>query len=120
MLFAIFSIVIPFQKVFQLKLELVIIGRILESEHARRLMPPGYYDYNVLDQNGVVGYHPAFQNFFIAAGFSGHGIQMSPGIGRAAADIIVDNHKEDRLFDLQRFSFERFYSGDLIFEQNVV
>ena len=78
----------------------------------------GYYDYNFLDQNGVVGYHPAFQNFFIAAGFSGHGIQMSPGIGKAAVEILLN--ESERIFDLKRFSFERFYSGDLIFEKNVV
>ncbi|XP_063715478.1 FAD-dependent oxidoreductase domain-containing protein 1-like [Symsagittifera roscoffensis] len=78
----------------------------------------GFYDYNIVDQNGIIGYHPAFDNFLIAAGFTGHGIQMSPAVGRAAAELLLNNKFET--LDMRRFSFERFDKNELIFEKNVV
>ena len=50
----------------------------------------GNYDYNTWDQNGIVGRHPALPNTFLACGFSGHGIQQGPAVGRALAELILD------------------------------
>ena len=78
----------------------------------------GFYDYNFMDRNGIIGYHPVFDNYLIAAGFSGHGIQMSPAVGRAAAELLLKDKFET--LDMTRFGFDRFLSNQLIYEQNVV
>ncbi|ODN02184.1 FAD-dependent oxidoreductase domain-containing protein 1 [Orchesella cincta] len=78
----------------------------------------GYYDYNTFDQNGVIGTHPAFTNFHFATGFSGHGIQQSPAVGRALMEIILDGSY--KTIDLTRFGFERFVEGRKVLEKNIV
>lgn len=49
----------------------------------------GHYDYNRLDQNAILGPHPAFPNLFVASGFSGHGLQQSPAVGRGLAEVML-------------------------------
>jgi sarcosine oxidase len=78
----------------------------------------GHYDYNTLDQNAILGPHPEVTNFYCANGFSGHGLQQSPGVGRAIAEHIVFGGY--RAIDLRRFSFERVLANRPIHEINVV
>jgi sarcosine oxidase len=78
----------------------------------------GHYDYNTLDQNAIVGPHPEVRNFLFANGFSGHGLQQSPAVGRALAELIT--HGGFRSIDLTRFSYERVLSNQPIIELNVV
>ena len=78
----------------------------------------GHYDYNLLDQNAIVGAAPHVANFFMANGFSGHGLQQSPGIGRAVSELIAFGGF--RTIDLSRFSYERVLNGQAIREANVV
>ena len=78
----------------------------------------GHYAVNTVDQNAILGPHPLIPNFLFANGFSGHGLQQAPGVGRALAEWIL--HGEYRTIQLNRFGFHRFASGDLIREENVV
>lgn len=53
-----------------------------------------------------------------ANGFSGHGLQQSPGVGRALAELIVEGRY--RSIDLARLGFERIADSAPIQEVNVV
>jgi FAD-dependent oxidoreductase domain-containing protein 1 len=78
----------------------------------------GHYDYNTLDQNAILGPHPEVGNFYFANGFSGHGLQQSPAVGRAIAELIA--YGRYRTLDLHRFGFERVLNNRPILELNVV
>jgi glycine/D-amino acid oxidase-like deaminating enzyme len=78
----------------------------------------GHYDYNMLDQNAVIGRHPEVANFIFANGFSGHGLQQSPATGRAVAELLV--HEKFVSLDLTLFGYERVMSGRAVKELNVI
>jgi sarcosine oxidase len=78
----------------------------------------GYYDYNTLDQNAVIGAHPEITNFYFANGFSGHGAQQGAAAGRAIAELIA--HGGFRTIDLTRFGYDRIAQGQPCPEQNVI
>ena len=78
----------------------------------------GHYEYNCFDQNGIVGPHPAVPNLFLANGFSGHGLQQSPGVGRAVSEHIIYGHY--RTLDLADLAVERIIANRPLVERNVV
>lgn len=78
----------------------------------------GYYEYNTLDQNGLIGPHPGLANVIFANGFSGHGIQQSPAVGRGVAELVV--HGGYRTLDLSDLATARLAEGRRVVERNVV
>jgi sarcosine oxidase len=78
----------------------------------------GHYDYNLVDQNAILGPHPEVANLLFANGFSGHGIQQSPAVGRAIAELIL--YERYRTLDLSDFTYERLAAGRPLREINVV
>ena len=78
----------------------------------------GYYEVNTVDHNGIVGAAPGVTNLLLANGFSGHGMQQAPAVGRGVAELIV--HGGYRTLDLSPLSYARFARDERIVEHNVV
>lgn len=78
----------------------------------------GYYEYNTFDQNGIIGRHPYYPNLFIATGFSGHGIQQAPAVGRAISELILESRF--CTLDLSKLGFERFVTLEPMKEKNII
>ncbi|KAB0794704.1 hypothetical protein PPYR_11543 [Photinus pyralis] len=78
----------------------------------------GYYDYNMFDENGIIGAHPYLFNLYIATGFSGHGIQQAPAVGRAVAELIIDGGFQT--IDLTRLGFDRLLIDKPMYEVCIV
>lgn len=75
-----------------------------------------HYDFNTFDENVIIDRHPGVENFWVAAGFSGHGLQQSPAIGRALSELVTFG--EYRTLDLSRLGFGRVARGERIVESN--
>lgn len=65
----------------------------------------GHYDMCLLDGNPVIDRLPGVANFIVAAGFSGHGLQHAPAVGRAIKEMILDGGF--RSIDLSRLGYRR-------------
>jgi sarcosine oxidase subunit beta len=57
------------------------------------------------DENPIIGAIPEIEGFLCAVGFSGHGFQHGPAVGRILADLICNGQTD---FDLTPFAFDRF------------
>ncbi|MCB6177140.1 FAD-binding oxidoreductase [Rhodobacter sp. Har01] len=78
----------------------------------------GQYDYCTLDQNAILGPHPALANLYLMSGFSGHGLQQSPAVGRGIAEHIL--HGGWQSLDLSELSVDRVVQGKPLLELAVV
>lgn len=78
----------------------------------------GHYAYNTLDQNAILGAHDQVENFIFANGFSGHGFQQAPAMGRGVAELIT--YGEFRSLDLSPFSYKRIASNQPFVERAVI
>jgi glycine/D-amino acid oxidase-like deaminating enzyme len=78
----------------------------------------GYYDFNTVDQNGIVGFHGELDNFILANGFSGHGMQQAPAVGRAVAELVARGRYAS--LDLAPLGHDRLLRGTPLVERNVI
>ena len=78
----------------------------------------GHYAMNTLDQNAITGPHPEVGNFIFLNGFSGHGLQQSPAMGRATAEWLT--YGAYRSLDLTQFHFDRIVDSRPIREQAII
>jgi glycine/D-amino acid oxidase-like deaminating enzyme len=78
----------------------------------------GHYAHNRLDHNVIVGAHPEVANLVFANGFSGHGLQQSPAIGRGVAELIV--HGEYRSLDLAPLGYQRIIDNEPFVETAII
>jgi FAD-dependent oxidoreductase domain-containing protein 1 len=78
----------------------------------------GHYDYNVFDQNAFVGPCESVPNLLLASGFSGHGLQHAPAVGRALAEFI--RFGEYRSIDATPLSYSRYLRNQPLREHSVI
>ena len=78
----------------------------------------GYYEVDTFDHNAIIGRHPAIRNLVFANGFSGHGIQQAPAVGRAIAELLV--HDRYLTVDCTVFGFERLAAGRRVEERAII
>ncbi|MBF0259181.1 MAG: FAD-binding oxidoreductase [Desulfamplus sp.] len=77
----------------------------------------GLYAMSTLDANAILGEWPELKGFYLANGFSGHGLQQGPAVGRYMTELIT---KSDHQLDLSIFSPERVLFNKPIFEDGIV
>lgn len=78
----------------------------------------GHYAYNTFDQNAILGPHPTLKNFIFMNGFSGHGLQQAPAVGRGIAEWIT--YQNYQTLDLECFSFDRIAADKPTIEVNII
>lgn len=78
----------------------------------------GQYDYNTLDHNLIIGPGSEIENFMFANGFSGHGLQQGPAVGRGLSELIV--HGEYRTIDLSPLAYSRIERNEPIIEHAII
>ena len=104
---------------FERKIKTVLVHRVPSFRNLKIVDAfAGYYEYNSLDQNLIIGRHPVVGKLLFANGSSGHGLQHAAAIGRAVAELII--YGEYRTLNLKRFGFERVLRDDPVKEIDVV
>jgi glycine/D-amino acid oxidase-like deaminating enzyme len=78
----------------------------------------GHYDYNVFDQNAFLGPCESVPNLLFASGFSGHGLQHAPAVGRALAEFV--RFGEYRTIDATALSYTRYLRNEPLRENGVI
>ncbi len=73
----------------------------------------GLYDVNIFDGNAILGEWPTIAGLFLATGFSGHGFQQSPAVGRYLAEQILGRSPT---LDLSRLGGERVLDNEPLYE----
>jgi glycine/D-amino acid oxidase-like deaminating enzyme len=78
----------------------------------------GHYSVNVLDANAVIGPAEELPNFMFANGFSGHGLQHAPGVGRGVAELIT--YGRYTTIDLTELGYDRIVANRPFREEAII
>ena len=75
----------------------------------------GHYAYNRMDGNTIIGkWIGGLDNFYVATGFTGAGLQKGPAIGRAMTELLLDGGYQT--IDLSRMSYQRVIDDEPLLE----
>ena len=97
----------------------IIAARIPQFEAIKLVTEwAGHYAYNTLDQNAVLGPHSQVENFLFLNGFSGHGLQQSPAMGRGISELVT--YGDFRTLDLTPFGYDRIDRNEPLVEKAVI
>ncbi len=66
------------------------------------------------DHHAILGTVPGVEGFILANGFSGHGFQHSPAVGKVISELIVD--RDATTIDISSLCIDRFEKGELVLE----
>ena len=78
----------------------------------------GYYEMNTFDHNALVGLHSTCDNLVFANGFSGHGLQQCPAVGRGLAELMLTGRYQS--LHLSPLSIQRIANRQPLLEKNVI
>ena len=97
----------------------ILFNRIPQFESLKLISQwAGHYAMNTVDQNAIVGPHTEVKNFMFLNGFSGHGTQQAPAMGRGLGEYLV--YGKYKTLDLTPFHFDRIGKGNSIIEKAVI
>ena len=109
----------PDYDAFENRLWPALAHRIPAFEEARLERAwAGYFEMNTFDHNAILGAHESLDNLLFMNGFSGHGMQQAPVVGRAIAELILHGHFVT--VDLSDLSFARIAQNRPLYEANVI
>jgi FAD-dependent oxidoreductase domain-containing protein 1 len=77
----------------------------------------GLYAVNTLDGNAILGEWPELRGFYLANGFSGHGLQQAPAAGRYLSELIL---QRQITLDLSIFTPKRIIENRPLSEGGLV
>ena len=77
----------------------------------------GLYAVNRMDSNAILGEWPEIRGLFLANGFSGHGLQQAPAVGRYLSEVILG---KEPVLDLSLFSPRRILEKKPLTEMGLV
>lgn len=79
----------------------------------------GMHDQNRFDGNLILGpWEGEVENFHVAVGFSGHGLQQAPAVGAAMSELVLDGRFST--IDLTRLKYRRLQEGKPLREQGII
>ncbi len=87
-----------------------LVERVPDADRVRLVSTwSGHYDQNRLDGQMILDRWDELDNYYVATGFSGHGLMHAPAVGRALAELIL--HGEFQTLDLTRMGLARVREG---------